>query len=330
VARITVFGAGAAGTAHAIHLARKGEDVTLWGSEFDARVLPEIQERRIHPALPERIPSELRVLGPDELAEAAKDIGFAVLAANSAGARSLGRLISSAIPADAVLVSVTKGLERESRRRMSEVYGEEIPGRPVVAVGGPALAPELSEGFLTAVVFACPHGGACAGAAEAFRSDRYVIEATDDVIGVEICATAKNVAAIGAGILEGIAQSQQRDMKNARAALFAQAVHEIADLVEALGGRRETALGRAGMGDLLVTSIGGRNRLYGEAIGLGGEPAHVLEDMKSRGMTVEGAESVEDVHALTREHSLDLPLHRAVFRVVREGRPAKTVLEAVR
>jgi glycerol-3-phosphate dehydrogenase (NAD(P)+) len=330
VARITVFGAGAAGTAYAIHLSRKRQDVALWGSEFDARVLPELQERRNHPALPERIPSELRVIGPDELADAAKDISFAVLAANSSGARSLGRLVSGAIPANAVLVSVTKGLEDGSRRRMSEVYGEEIPGRSIVAVGGPALAPELSEGFLTAVVFACPDGEACERAAEAFRSDRYVIETTDDVIGVEICATAKNVAAIGAGILEGIAQTRQRDMKNARAALFAQAVHEIADLVEAMGGRRETALGRAGMGDLLVTSLGGRNRLYGEAIGLGGEPGHVLEDMRSRGLTVEGAEAVDDVHALVEEHGLDVPLHEAVYGVLQEGRPASTILEAVR
>jgi glycerol-3-phosphate dehydrogenase (NAD(P)+) len=330
VARITVFGAGAAGTAYAIHLSRKRQDVALWGSEFDARVLPELQERRNHPALPERIPSELRVIGPDELADAAKDISFAVLAANSSGARSLGRLVSGAIPANVVLVSVTKGLEDGSRLRMSEVYGEEIPGRSIVAVGGPALAPELSEGFLTAVVFACPDGEACERAAEAFRSDRYVIETTDDVIGVEICATAKNVAAIGAGILEGIAQSRQRDMKNARAALFAQAVHEIADLVEAMGGRRETALGRAGMGDLLVTSLGGRNRLYGEAIGLGGEPRHVLEDMRSRGLTVEGAEAVDDVHALVEEHGLDVPLHEAVYGVLQEGRPASTILEAVR
>jgi glycerol-3-phosphate dehydrogenase (NAD(P)+) len=330
VARITVFGAGAAGTAHAIHLARKGEEVTLWGSEFDARVLPEIQERRSHPALPEQIPSELRVLGPDDLADAAKDIEFAVLAANSTGAKSLGRLVSGTIPAESVLVSVTKGLEDGTRRRMSEVYGDEIPGRPVVAVGGPALAPELSEGFLTAVVFGCSDDEACRGAAEAFRSDRYVVETTRDVIGVEICATAKNVAAIGAGILEGIAQSRQRDMKNARAALFAQAVHEIADLVETLGGRRETALGRAGIGDLLVTSLGGRNRLYGEAIGLGGEPGHVLEDMRSRGMTVEGAEAVDDVHALVVEHSLDVPLHEAVYGVLQESRPAITVLEAVR
>jgi glycerol-3-phosphate dehydrogenase (NAD(P)+) len=330
VARITVFGAGAAGTAHAIHLARKGEEVTLWGSEFDARVLPELQEQRSHPALPERIPAELRVLGSDDLAEAAKDISFAVLAANSSGARSLGRLVSGAIPADSVLVSVTKGLEDGSRRRMSEVYGDEIPGRPVVAVGGPALAPELSEGFLTAVVFGCLDGDAGGRAAESFRSDRYVVETTDDVIGVEICATAKNVAAIGAGILEGIAQSRQRDMKNARAALFAQAVHEIADLVEAMGGRRETALGRAGMGDLLVTSLGGRNRLYGEAIGLGGEPGYVLEDMRSRGMTVEGAEAVDDVDALVAEHGLDLPLHEAVHGVLREGRPAMSVLGAVR
>jgi glycerol-3-phosphate dehydrogenase (NAD(P)+) len=330
VARITVFGAGAAGTAQAVHLARKGEDVVLWGSEFDERVLPELREKRRHPALPEPVPPSVRIAGPDELADAAKEAEFGIVAANSRGARSLGRLIAPALPGDLVLISVTKGLEQDTHKRMTVVYGEETGERPIVAIGGPALAPELAEGFLTGAVFACADGDALGRAAEAFRSETYLVETTDDVIGVEICATAKNVAAIAAGIVEGIAQSLQRDLKNARAALFTRAVHEIAVLVEAVGGRRETALGLAGMGDLLVTSLGGRNRLYGEAIGLGGEPGRVLEDLKERGLTVEGAESVEDVRRMMADAGLDLPLHEAVHRVVREGASPRTVLEAVR
>jgi glycerol-3-phosphate dehydrogenase (NAD(P)+) len=326
--RFTVFGAGAAGTALAIHLARKGEEVTVWGSEYDAGVLPDLIEKRSHPSLPERLPAEIRVLGPDELDDAGKDADLGVLAANSRGARSLARMVGGALPADMGVLSITKGLEPQSFARMSQVYGEETE-RPVVAVSGPMLAPELAEGWLTAVVFASEHPDLLERAAEACRSEAYVVDTTDDVIGTEICGTAKNVAAIAAGVLEGLAESRQRDLKNARAALFTRAIHEIAELVEAMGGRRETALGLAGAGDLLVTSLGGRNRAYGHAIGLGAEPQHTLEDMTSRGMTVEGSASANEVHHLSQEKGLDLPIHDMVFRIVHEGEDPKSILEAI-
>ena len=330
MARVGVFGAGAAGTALASPGARSGHDVSLWGSEFDARVLPGLRDERRHPALPDRVPSEVRVFGPEELPKAADGCELAVLGANSRGARSLARLVADELPAEATLLSVGKGLERETHARLSQVYGEELKPRSIVSIGGPMLAPELAEGFLTAVVFASDDPDALRRAAEAFHSDTYLVEVTDDVPGVELCGTAKNVAAIGAGIVEGLAQTLQRDLKNARAALFSQAVHEIAELVEAGGGRRETALGLAGMGDLYVTILGGRNRIYGEAVGLGGEPAAVLEDMTNRGLTVEGAESVEDVQHFSDELGLKLPLHQAVHRVLNDGAPPEHVLEAVR
>lgn len=328
MSRITVFGAGAAGTALAIHLARKGEDVTLWGSEYDAGVLPELTEKRSHPSLPERLPAEIRILGPDELDDAGKDAAYGVLAANSGGARSLARLVKGALPEDLMVVSITKGLEPETYARMSEVYGGET-GRPVVAVSGPMLAPELAEGWLTAVVFASQHRDELQEAADTFRSDVYLVDTSDDVVGTEICGTAKNVAAIAAGVLEGLAESRQRDLKNARAALFTRGVHEIAQLVEAMGGRPETAFGLAGAGDLLVTSLGGRNRAFGHAIGLGGDPKHTLKDMTGSGMTVEGAASAGDVHHLAGERGLQLPLHETVYRVVHEGADPRSILEAI-
>jgi glycerol-3-phosphate dehydrogenase (NAD(P)+) len=331
VAAIAVFGAGAAGTALAIHLARKGQDVALWGSTFDAAVLDALRADRSHPALPERLPESARVLGPEELDEAARGTEIAVMAANSAGARSLARMVAPALGSETeIAVSIAKGLEPESLKRMTEVYGEELGDREVVALSGPSLATEVAEGWPTAVMCAGTTVEAAERVAEAFRSDAFLTETTDDVIGLEICGTAKNVAAIAAGILEGLAQTRQRDMKNARAALFTRAVHEMADLIAAHGGRRETAMGLGGVGDLLVTSLGGRNRLYGEAIGLGGGPAGTLEEMTSRGLTVEGAQAAAEVRALAERVGLELPIHEAVYLVVHQDAPADTVLGALR
>ncbi len=329
MARLTIFGAGAAGTALAIHLARKGEDVLLWGSEYDARVMPDLVRDRRHPALPEHLPPEIRVLGPDGLEEAALHAEMAVMAANSGGARSLARMVAPALGDARIVVSVAKGLEPSSGKRMSQVYGEEVGERAVVAMSGPSLAAEIAEGLTTAVTFACAEEGALKEAAEAFRSEEFIVDVTDDVAGVEICGVAKNVAAIGAGILEGLSQHLQQQNKNPRAALFTRAVQEIAILVESQGGRRETAFGLAGVGDLLVTSLGGRNRLYGEAVGMGAEPDHTLEEMKGRGLTVEGADSARDVHRLAARAGLDLPIHEAVYRVVHQGAAPETILEAL-
>ena len=324
-----MFGAGAMGTALAIHLARRGQDVTLWGSEYDAGVLPDLRERRSHPALPERLPSAVRVLGPEELTEAAKDADVVVMGANSGGARSLASIVAPGLDGDPVVVSIAKGLEPGSIKRMSQVYGEELGGRPVVAIGGPALAAEVADGQPCSAVLACESETSVGAAAEALRADTYVVHTTDDCAGVEYCGTVKNVGAIAAGILEGLGQRREQAYKNVRAALGTRAAHAMADLVEALGGRRETALGLAGVGDLLVTSIGGRNRQFGEMIGLGSSPTHALEDMRDRGLTVEGVDSAEDVHVLAQRQGLDLPVHHAVYRVVHDQAPPTTILEAI-
>lgn len=326
---ITIFGAGAMGTALAISLARNGQQVTLWGSQYDARVLPDLIEKRTHPALPASLPAEVHVAGPDDLDQAAKGATIGVMGAHSAGARSLAKLTGGALDDVRIVVSLAKGLEPETRKRMTEVYGEEL-GKPVVAVGGPALAAEVAEGLPCTAVLASEDADALSETANAFRSDSYLVHDTGDCLGLEICTTAKNVGAIAAGLLEGMGMRREQAYKNARSALFTQAVHEMADLVEGLGGRRETAFGLGGMGDLLVTSLGGRNRQYGEMVGSGADPKHAEEDMQSRGMTVEGTESARDVHDLAQEHRLDLPVHEAVYRVVHEGAEPSEVLEALR
>lgn len=325
-----MFGAGAMGTALTIHLARNGAEVTLWGSRFDERVLPMLRSERTHPALSERLPESVRVLGPDGLDEAAAGTGIAVMGANSGGARSLARIVAASLSQARLIVSIAKGLEPVTVSRISEVYREELGERPTVVIGGPALAPEVADGLPAAAVFASADADAVAESAETFRTKTYVVEVSDDVAGVELCGTAKNVAAIGSGVVEGLGRARELEYKNARAALFARAVQEMADFVEATGGRRDTAFGLAGMADLLVTSLGGRNRAFGEAVGMGGDPARTLESMTERGLTVEGVESARDVRVLAEKAGLVLPVHDAVYRVIHEGAPPTSILEALR
>jgi glycerol-3-phosphate dehydrogenase (NAD(P)+) len=317
------------GTAMAMHAARQGHDVALWGSRYDASALRHLLDDRKHPLLTEHLPAAVAVYGPDALAAAADGARFVILGANSHGARSLAQMIREHVEEAFVAISVAKGLEPGTGKRMSQVYGEELP-IPIVAVGGPCLATELAEGLPTASVWA---GASTASAREAgapFDAPAYQLTYSDDVIGVELCAMMKNVAAIGLGMLDGIGKPTGEDFKNAKAALFTKAAHEIVDLVSACGGRADTAFGLAGIGDQLVTSLGGRNRLYGELVGTGESPEQTLRELEARGLTVEGVDSTREVARLARDHGLDLPYHAAIHRVLSEGANPRDILEVLR
>lgn len=329
MARVTVFGAGAMGTAFAMHASRQGLDTALWANPFDQAVEEALRTDGKHPLLPEHLPAGVGLFGPAELPEAAAGCEVAVMGASSRGARSLARMVKGSVGTARFLISVAKGLESESGLRVSEVYAEEL-GADVVAIGGPCLAAELAEGLPTAAVWASATIGLAQAAGKPFEHPSYQIAYSDDLAGVELCSMMKNVAAIGLGFLDGLGKPSGEDLKNAKAALFTKAAHELAQLVTALGGRGETALGLAGLGDALVTSLGGRNRLYGEMVGSGVQPAAALEEMEGRGLTVEGVHSTGDVHRLALEAGLDLPYHLAIHQVLFRGADPRSVLEVLR
>ncbi|HYU56669.1 MAG TPA: hypothetical protein VEO00_01295, partial [Actinomycetota bacterium] len=195
MARVTVFGAGAAGTALAMHLARAENDTVLWASDFDARVLPFLDGERKHPNLPAYLPESLRVMGPQELADAAKGAEVAVMGANSGGARSLAAIVVDQLEDDLTVLSLAKGLEPDSRKRMSEVYREVIGHGRVVSMGGPCLAQEVAEELPSAVVFACGLPEIAEGLRPVFETRAFRVTVTDDVLGLEYCTVLKNVAA---------------------------------------------------------------------------------------------------------------------------------------
>jgi glycerol-3-phosphate dehydrogenase (NAD(P)+) len=330
VTTIAVFGAGAMGTAVAMHAARLGHDVALWANPHDLTAYESLRTDHTHPLLPEHLPDAVRLCGPDELEAAAAGVEIAVMGANSHGARSLARMVRGEVGGVRAVISIAKGLEPGTGARMSQVYTEELPGPAVIAVGGPCLAAELARGLPTAGVWASADPSAARDAGASFDDRRYQLTYTDDLVGVELCAMMKNVAAIGLGILDGLGAPTGEDFKNAKAALFTKAAHEIVALVTASGGRAETAFGLAGVGDQLVTSLGGRNRLYGEMVGAGDPPADTLAELERRGLTVEGVDSTREVRRLAIELSLDLPYHAAIHRVLFEGAATRDILEVLR
>jgi glycerol-3-phosphate dehydrogenase (NAD(P)+) len=328
VARTTVFGAGAMGTAVAMHLARNGHPTILWASPYDEKVLPALLTERRHPALPQHLPESLRVLGPGALSEAS-DCEVAVMGASSTGARTLVRLVLDGCDGLKLVVGIAKGLEKPSGRRMSEVYAAEVGHDRVVSVGGPVLAPDVALGLHTAAVLASARHTTADEAAAVFRSSTFHVSVTDDLIGLEYCSVAKNVAAIGMGVLDGMGRIAGQELKNAKAALFTQAFGELARLIPALGGQEATAHGLAGLGDMLVTSLGGRNRLYGELLGEGVSPDEALAQLEGKGMTVEGVEATADVARLAEESGLELPFFASMHRIIFEGHPAASVLDCL-
>jgi glycerol-3-phosphate dehydrogenase (NAD(P)+) len=329
MARVTVFGAGAMGTALAMHTARRGQDVALWANPHDLKVFEAMKSEGRHPSLPEHLPAGVALFGPDELKSAADGVEIAVMAAHSDGARSLARMVAGAVEGARSVVSVAKGLETESGKRASTLYAEELPIRSIIAVGGPCLAPELAEGAPSAVVWAGVTVEAARAAGEPIADRHYQISFSDDVVGVEYCAVIKNVSAIGLGIVDGLSKLRSMPLQNAKAALFVRAASELATLVVALGGRAETAQGLPGIGDIVATGLGGRNRLFGELVGEGGSPVEVVQRMRDRGLTVEGLDSARHVHGLITEAGLDLPYHLAVYRVLFEGHDPRHVLEVL-
>jgi glycerol-3-phosphate dehydrogenase (NAD(P)+) len=330
VARITIFGAGTMGTAFAMHAARLGLPTALWANEHDLAAYSAMRSDRRHPLLTEHLPDAVALHGPNELDAAAREVEVAVLGANHAGARSLARMVRDHVVDARFAVSVAKGMEPETGRRMSEVYRQELHGPEVVVIGGPCLARELADGLPTAAVWAGASLDLAEEAGKPFDDRRYQLTFTDDVVGVELCSMMKNVAAIGLGILDGVGKATETPYQNAKAALFALAAREIVDLVTAGGGRPATAMGLAGIGDQLVTSLGGRNRLYGELVGGGDPPDETLAELEARGLTVEGVDSTRDVDRLARELGLELPFHGTIHRVLFEDARPQDILEVLR
>jgi glycerol-3-phosphate dehydrogenase (NAD(P)+) len=295
---VVVVGAGAWGTAFTCVLVSRGHDVTL--AARDPEQVREIQATgRNGRYLPNAD------LGGAEMTTVGEaPFGDADLVVIAVPSTAFGEVVRE-IPGEAPILSLTKGLDPQTDSRLSTL----VAGRRVAVLSGPNFAGEIADGLPAAAVVASEDHEFALELQEAINSLAFRIYVNDDLIGVELCAAAKNVIALAAGGVDGLGLGD-----NAKAALISRGLAEMARLGEAAGGRPETFAGLAGMGDLMVTcwSRHGRNRRAGELIARGTAPEEAIAELG----TVEGLTTAPALRELSSRLGIELPITDGVCRVL--------------
>ncbi|HLE19537.1 MAG TPA: NAD(P)H-dependent glycerol-3-phosphate dehydrogenase [Vicinamibacteria bacterium] len=319
--RISVIGAGSWGTALARLAALQDHPVRLWA--YETEVIESIRVRRVNELfLPDiELPSSLFVT--NDLAETTRSAEILLIAVPSQHVREVLVKVAPHVPPDALLVSATKGIEEETLLRMSEVIEQVM--RPngesrVVVLSGPTFAREVASDQPTALVAASHRRELARRVQEELSSLTFRIYTNDDVIGVELGGALKNVIAIAAGVCAGLGLGH-----NPVAALITRGLAELSRLSVALGGRRKTLAGLAGMGDLVLTCTGqlSRNRTVGVELGKGKPLAAILSSMR---MVAEGVPTTHAALALARRHGVEMPITFQMHRLLNgETTPAEAI-----
>src|SRR5689334_1451881 len=258
--RIAIIGAGSWGTALAVVAARAGHEVQLWSRNRD--VITSINEHRLNPFYLTSIQIPPGVTGISEIETALRNVASVLFAAPSHAARELLSTVAPHLDDSAIVVSVAKGIEIETGKRISEIF-KEVAGttHPFVCLSGPSFAREVVAGHPTAIVAASKDAAAARAVQNDLSFENLRIYTNADVIGVEIGGSVKNVMAIAAGMSTGLGFGS-----NSVAALITRGLAEITRLARREGAQIETLMGLAGLGDLVLTCTGSlsRNRFVGE------------------------------------------------------------------
>ena len=315
---ITMLGSGAWGTALANLLCDNGHRVTLWSrteekaaAMRETRKNPRLQGVTLHPAL--EISGSLDPVRESEMV---------VFATPSFAIAETARKVRDLLRPDAILVSVTKGIEAETGCRMTEILRRET-GRIAVALSGPSHAEEVSRYLPTGCVAACEQVELAETVQDVFMNDDFRVYASCDAVGVELSAAMKNVIALCAGISDGLGLGD-----NSKALLVTRGLTELARLGISLGGRMETFSGLAGVGDMIVTctSMHSRNRRAGILIGRG---IAVQQAMEQVGAVVEGYYAARSAYELSRRAGVDMPICREAYAVLYEHKSPKEAVQSL-
>ena len=316
--KVCVLGSGGWGTALSLVLLENGHDVALWSftrEEYEA--IRSAGENPMLKGVP--LPKELRLTWD---MNAAAGCGMVVLATPSFAIRTTARKLRDIVTPGTVLVSVAKGIEEGTSKRLTEAIEEETQGKcPVVALSGPTHAEEVGRGVPSAIVAASRDQQAAELAQRLFMNERFRVYTSSDVVGAELGAALKNVIALCAGISDGMGFGD-----NTRAMLMTRGLTEIARLGVALGGRQATFAGLTGVGDLIVTctSMNSRNYRAGILIGQGMPVQQAIQEI---GAVVEGYYAVDSARELAKRAGVEMPITQAAYQVLYEGRDPKTVLQ---
>jgi glycerol-3-phosphate dehydrogenase (NAD(P)+) len=336
---IAVLGAGMMATALATPLSDNGHDVRIVGTHLDRNEIDSMREKGVHPRLTVRVPPSVRAYQLEEAAEAFEGASVVMVGVNSFGVRWAGEQLAGLLRPGQDVIAVVKGMEADDEgnlRILPDVMAEQVPPelRAEVswsAIVGPSIAGEVAARRHTCVVLAGLDEAAIDRLRPLFRTDYYHVWKSTDLVGAEIAAALKNCYALSVGLahgmLEAVGETDAADRNhNFEAALIAQGFHEICGMLDLLGGRRETSYELPSVGDMYVTSVGGRNVKVGRLLGEGVKFTEAWERLGKP--TLEGAAAIRVIGgALPRltERGLmgadDLPLLRHLHEVIALEQP---------
>lgn len=305
--KIAVIGSGGWGTAAAIQLNKNGHDVTLWSWQEDesTRLRSELENKEFLPGV--KIPANINFTS-DISCVSGKDL--IVLVTPSKVIRSTAKAMSPFVDSNTTIVILSKGIEDNSLKTLSEVVSEEIPLASVAVMSGPSHAEEVARGIPTTNIVASRDIKKAEFIQNIFMSETFRVYTGSDVIGVELGGALKNVIALCAGILDGVGFGD-----NTKAALMTRGLTEIARLGEKMGAVRDTFWGLSGVGDLIVTctSMHSRNRRAGILIGKGKTVEEAIEEVH---MVVEGIVNCRAAYELSKKYNVDMPIVTEAYNVL--------------
>jgi glycerol-3-phosphate dehydrogenase (NAD(P)+) len=313
--RFGILGGGGWGTALSTVLSSKSGNVVVW--EYDAEQCERVKREGTNEKFLPGIPIPPGVAFTSDFSETVTGSETIVFAVPSHTLRGVARKLAGFDLSDSLVVSATKGIEDGSLMRMSEVLVDELSpaaAQRIVVLAGPSHAEEVGRGQPTAVVSASASAPAARQVQQLFSTSSFRVYTNEDVVGVELGVSVKNVVAIAAGICDGVGYGD-----NTKAALITRGLAEITRLGVALGARRETFFGLAGVGDLVVTCLSrhSRNRYVGEQVGKGKTLEAVLSEMV---MVAEGVKTTKSALHLAKRHNVEMPITEQVYAVLFEGK----------
>lgn len=319
---LAVLGAGSWGTALAVLMARNGHRTLLWGHDPArmAQIAHARENSRYLPGVP--FPDTLHVR--EDLAATASEAAHLLLVVPSHAFRATLEALRTQLPPSAIVAWATKGLDPATGRPLSDVATELLGGaRAIGVVSGPTFAREVAQDLPTAITVAARDLTNAETIAQWLRNERVRVYTSTDIVGVELGGAIKNVLAIATGISDGLGLGA-----NARAALVTRGLAEMQRLVAALGGRPETVMGLAGIGDLVLTCTDNqsRNRQVGIALGKGRALAEALAEI---GQVAEGVATAREIRNLAQRHKVEMPITEQVYRVLFEGLAPQAAVEAL-
>ena len=317
--KIAILGDGAWGTTLSILLSKKGHKVSLWGA-FPDYVQSLRRTRENIKFLPQfKIPEAVDIT--DNIKQAIDSAKIVVVAIPSQFVRKvLGSNLRDIDLSNSIFLSVVKGIETKTLRRVSEIVKEELNINKICVLSGPTIALEVAKEMPTSVVVASEDINLAKEIQDVFMTERLRIYTSTDVIGVELGGSLKNIIAIAAGISDGLGFGT-----NAKAALFTRGLVEIKRLGVAMGAKEDTFNGLSGTGDLMTTCISpySRNRYAGEEIAKGRKLTEIVQKMEQ---IAEGVYTTESACELAKRHNIEIPITEQVYQVLFKN---KNPLEAV-